>query len=53
MSAHTQALKIRLGTLADLDGASELAAWDQQTKMPPEGGEARAAVLGDARLAAP
>jgi carboxypeptidase Taq len=45
MSAQMQALKTRLGTLADLDGASELAAWDQQTKMPPDGGEARADVL--------
>src|ERR1700754_1630312 len=45
MSAQMQALKTRLGTLADLDGAAELAVWDQQTKMPPDGGEARAEVL--------
>jgi carboxypeptidase Taq len=45
MSGQMQALKIRLGTLADLDGASELAVWDQQCKMPTDGGQARADVL--------
>ena len=45
MSEQMQALKSRLGTLADLDGATELAVWDQQTKMPPDGGQARADVL--------
>ena len=46
MSSQMQALKTRLGTVSDLDGATELAAWDQQTKMPPNGGQARAEVLG-------
>jgi len=46
MSSQMQALKTRLGTIADLDGAAELAGWDQQTKMPPNGGQARADVLG-------
>ena len=45
MSEQMQALKSRLGTLADLDGATELAVWDQQCKMPPDGGPARADVL--------
>src|ERR1700742_4311527 len=45
MSEQMQALKSRLGTLADLDGATELAVWDQQCKMPPNGGQARAEVL--------
>jgi carboxypeptidase Taq len=45
MSAQMQALKTRLGTLADIDGATELAVWDQQTKMPPRGADARADVL--------
>src|ERR1700733_15156905 len=46
MSSQMQALKNRLGTVSDLDGATELAAWDQQTKMPPNGAQARAEVLG-------
>jgi carboxypeptidase Taq len=45
MSEQIQALKSRLGTLADLDGATELAVWDQQCKMPSDGGRARADVL--------
>ena len=45
MSEQMQALRSRLGMLADLDGATELAVWDQQCKMPPEGGPARADVL--------
>ena len=45
MSSQIQALKDRLGTVADLDGAAELAFWDQQTKMPPAGGGSRAEVL--------
>src|SRR3984885_15003247 len=46
MSSQMQALKTRLGTIADLDGAAELASWDQQTKKPPNGSQARADVLG-------
>lgn len=45
MSSQMQALKTRLGTVSDLDGAAELAGWDQQTKMPPNGGQARAEML--------
>jgi carboxypeptidase Taq len=45
MSSQMQALKTRLGTVSDLDGAAELAGWDQQTKMPPNGGQARAELL--------
>ena len=45
MSSQIEALKIRLGTVSDLDGAAELAGWDQQTKMPPNGAQARADVL--------
>ena len=45
MSSQMQSLKTRLGTIADLDGAAELAAWDQQTKMPRNGGQARAEML--------
>src|ERR1700744_5409275 len=46
MSSQMQALKNRLGTVSNLVGATELAARDQQTKMPPNGGQARAEVLG-------
>lgn len=45
MSSQMQALRNRLGTVSDLDGAAELAAWDQQTKMPRNGGAARADLL--------
>ena len=45
MGSQMQALKTRLGTVSDLDGAAELAGWDQQTKMPPNGGQARAELL--------
>ena len=45
MSEQMQALKSRLGTLADLDGATELAVWDQHSMMPPRGGQARAEAL--------
>jgi carboxypeptidase Taq len=45
MSSQMQALRNRLGTVSDLDGAAELAAWDQQTKMPRNGGPARADML--------
>jgi carboxypeptidase Taq len=46
MSDALHELKSRLGRLSDLEYASSLAHWDQQTKMPPRGGEARADVLG-------
>jgi carboxypeptidase Taq len=45
MSDALHELKSRLGRLSDLEYASSLAHWDQQTKMPPRGGEARADVL--------
>jgi carboxypeptidase Taq len=45
MSAALQELKARLGRLSDLDSAAALASWDQQTKMPPRGGAARASML--------
>src|ERR1700685_3821820 len=46
MSSQMKAWKTRRATISDLDGASELAGWDQQTKMPPNGGQARAEMLG-------
>ena len=36
------ALRDRLAELADLNSLASLAAWDQRTMMPPEGGPARA-----------
>lgn len=36
----------RMNELCDLDGASGLAFWDQQTYCPPKGRETRASVLG-------
>ena len=45
MSERLDGLKQRLGQLADLAHALSLAHWDQQTMMPPGGGEARAESL--------
>ncbi len=45
MSERLDGLKQRLGELADLGHALSLAHWDQQTKMPPQGGQARAESL--------
>ncbi len=45
MRSEVQALRDWLGTVSDLSGAAELAAWDQQTKMPQNGAAARADVL--------
>jgi carboxypeptidase Taq len=45
MSERLDGLKQRLGQLADLAHAMSLAHWDQQTMMPPQGGEARAESL--------
>jgi carboxypeptidase Taq len=42
MSERLEGLKQRLGELSDLSHALSLAHWDQQTMMPPRGGEARA-----------
>ena len=40
-----QQLRDRLGALADLEGLAHLAAWDQRTMMPPDGGPGRARQL--------
>ena len=45
MAEQLQALKERLGRVADLGDLGELASWDQQTKMPPLGSESRASML--------
>jgi carboxypeptidase Taq len=42
MSERLNGLKQRLGQLSDIHHAMSLAHWDQQTMMPPQGGEARA-----------
>lgn len=41
-----QQLKQRLAEIEDLNRASLLISWDQQTQMPPAGAEARAHLLG-------
>ncbi|HTU94237.1 MAG TPA: carboxypeptidase M32 [Solirubrobacteraceae bacterium] len=45
MSERLDGLKQRLGQLSDIGHAMSLAHWDQQTMMPPQGGEARAESL--------
>jgi carboxypeptidase Taq len=45
MSERIDLLKQRMGQLSDLGHALSLAHWDQQTMMPPRGGEARAESL--------
>lgn len=45
MSQRLEMLKQRMGQLSDLSHAMSLAHWDQQTMMPPRGGEARAESL--------
>jgi carboxypeptidase Taq len=45
MSERLAGLKERLGHLSDVAHALSLAHWDQQTMMPPAGGEARAESL--------
>ncbi|MFL5863410.1 MAG: carboxypeptidase M32, partial [Solirubrobacteraceae bacterium] len=45
MSERLDGLKQRLGQVSDLSHALSLAHWDQQTMMPPRGGEARAESL--------
>jgi carboxypeptidase Taq len=42
MSERIDVLKERMAELSDLGHALSLAHWDQQTMMPPRGGEARA-----------
>ena len=42
MNEQFAALRSRLGTIADLSTAAGLLVWDEETKMPPEGAEARA-----------
>ena len=50
MSERLDGLKQRLGQLSDLSHALSLAHWDQQTMMPPRGGEARAESLATLHL---
>jgi Zn-dependent M32 family carboxypeptidase len=45
MSGRVDALKERLGQMADLHHLASLARWDQQTMMPPRGGITRAESL--------
>jgi carboxypeptidase Taq len=45
MSERLDALKRRMADLADLHHAASLASWDQQTMMPPRGGQSRAESL--------
>jgi carboxypeptidase Taq len=45
MNERLDGLKQRLGQLSDVAHAMSLAHWDQQTMMPPRGGEARAESL--------
>jgi carboxypeptidase Taq len=42
MSERFEELRRRLGEISDLDKAASLLAWDEETKMPPAGAEARA-----------
>ncbi|HEY2260977.1 MAG TPA: carboxypeptidase M32 [Solirubrobacteraceae bacterium] len=42
MTDRLDALKRRMADLADLHHAASLASWDQQTMMPPRGGQSRA-----------
>jgi carboxypeptidase Taq len=45
MSEHLTMLRERLAQLSDLRNAGQVLSWDQQTMMPPRGGEARAEAL--------
>jgi carboxypeptidase Taq len=45
MSEHLTMLRERLAQLSDLRNAGQLLSWDQQTMMPPQGGEARSEAL--------
>ena len=42
MDQQFEELRRRLGTIADLNTAAGLLVWDEETKMPPGGAEARA-----------
>ena len=46
MPEHTQQLRERLAEIQDLNSATALLDWDQQTMMPPRGAEQRAEALG-------
>jgi len=46
MAQQTQQLRERLAQIEDLNAASALLEWDQQTKMPPRGAELRAEAIG-------
>ena len=45
MTNAVKQLRDRLAELDDLRSTSQLLQWDQQTKMPPRGGTARAEAL--------
>ena len=45
MASSIEALRERIGEIHDLDRASALLGWDQQTKMPPGGASVRAEQL--------
>jgi carboxypeptidase Taq len=45
MSSAVEELRERMAELVDLSNAAQLLEWDQQTMMPPTGGEARAEAL--------
>ena len=49
MSGSTEELRMRMAELSDLGYAAGLLHWDQQTMMPPGGGEARAEALATLR----
>jgi carboxypeptidase Taq len=45
MTNHIEELRIRMAELTDLQSASSLLEWDQQTMMPPQGAGNRAESL--------
>ena len=45
MNGALDALRARMAELADLQNAAQVLEWDQQTMMPPRGGETRAESL--------
>ncbi len=50
MTECLEALKQRMAKLSDLHHAASLAHWDQQTMMPPRGGQSRAESLATLEL---
>ena len=47
-----EALRERMAELSDLTALGRLAAWDQRTMMPPEGGPGRGEAAGGDNSAA-